>query len=129
MEKRAAYVELCSNFSDGNPCIEADTLGKFARILQSDISALPEFGIRSGGFVIDTLEAAFRCFLTTDSYRDAVLKAVNPGEDTDTTAAVTGALAGLAYRIKAIPPVWLESPAGYGEILRLSGAMVEALTA
>jgi ADP-ribosylglycohydrolase len=42
---------------------------------------------------------------------------------------VTGAVAGLAYGIKAIPPVWLESLAGYGEILRLSGAMVEALAA
>jgi ADP-ribosylglycohydrolase len=102
MEKRAAYVELGGDFSDRNPFIEADTLGKFARILRSDISALPEYGIRSGGFVIDTLEAALWCFLTTDSYRDAVLKAVNlgeetEGEDTDTTAAVIGALAGLAY--------------------------------
>ncbi|MDR2785814.1 MAG: ADP-ribosylglycohydrolase family protein, partial [Treponema sp.] len=127
MEKRAAYVELCGDFSDRNPFIEADTLGKFARILRSDISALPESGIRSGGFVIDTLEAAFWCFLTTDNYRDAVLKAVNLGEDTDTTAAVTGALAGLAYGIKAIPTVWLESLAGYGEILRLAGAMAKAL--
>jgi ADP-ribosylglycohydrolase len=128
MEKRAAYAELCGDFSDGNPRIEADTLGKFARILRSDISALPESAIRSGGFVIDTLEAALWCFLTTDSYRDAVLKAVNLGEDTDTTAAVTGALAGLAYGIKAIPTVWLESLTGYGEIIRLSGAMAEALT-
>jgi ADP-ribosylglycohydrolase len=82
--------------------------------------------IKSGGFVIDTLEAALWCFLTTDSYRAAVLKAVNLGEDTDTTAAVTGALAGLAYGIKAIPTIWLESLAGYGEINRLAGAMTAA---
>jgi ADP-ribosylglycohydrolase len=125
MEKRAAYAELCGDFSEGNSCIDADTLGKFARILRSDISALPESVIKSGGFVIDTLEAALWCFLTTDSYRDAVLKAVNLGEDTDTTAAVTGALAGLAYGIKTIPTVWLESLAGYEEILRLSGAMAD----
>jgi ADP-ribosylglycohydrolase len=129
MEKRAAYVELRGDFSDGHPCIDADTLGKFARILRSDISALPESGIKSGGFVIDTLEAAFWCFLTTDGYRDAVLKAVNLGEDTDTTAAVTGALAGLAYGIKAIPAVWLERLAGYGEILHLAKAMMEGLAA
>jgi ADP-ribosylglycohydrolase len=128
MEKKVAYAELCGDFSDGKPYIDADTLGKFARVLRSDISALPESGIKSGGFVIDTLEAALWCFLTTDNYRDAVLKAVNLGEDTDTTAAVTGALAGLTYGIKAIPTVWLESLAGYGEIIRISGAMVEGLT-
>jgi ADP-ribosylglycohydrolase len=127
MEKWAAYAELCGDFSDGNPYIDADTLGKFARLLRSDISSLPESGIKSGGFVINTLEAALWCFLTTDNYRNAVLKAANLGEDTDTTAAVTGALAGLAYGIKAIPTVWLESLAGYGEILRLSGVMAEAL--
>ncbi|MDR1307101.1 MAG: ADP-ribosylglycohydrolase family protein [Treponema sp.] len=96
MEKSAAYAELRGNFSDGNPYIDTDTLGVFDRIIWSDISALSESCIQSEGFVIDTLEAALWCFLTTDSYRDAVLKAVNLGEDTDTTAAVTGALAGLA---------------------------------
>jgi ADP-ribosylglycohydrolase len=129
MDKKAAYAELCGDFSEGNPLIDTGTLGKFARLLRSDISALPESGIKSGGFVIDTLEAALWCFLTTDSYRDAVLAAVNLGGDTDTTAAVTGALAGLAYGIKAIPAVWLEGLAGYGEILRLSGAMAEGLAA
>ncbi|MDR0710703.1 MAG: ADP-ribosylglycohydrolase family protein [Spirochaetaceae bacterium] len=127
MEKRAAYVELCGDFSDRNPCIEADTLGKFARILRSDLSALPESGIRSGGFVIDTLEAALWCFLTTDSYRDAVLKAVNLGEDTDTTAAVTGALAGITYGLDAIPAEWLKTLAASEDIRRLAGAMAKAL--
>ena len=63
------------------------------------------------------------CFLTTDNYQDAVLKAVNLGEDTDTTAAVTGALAGLAYGLGDIPPHWLEPLAGYSDILALSTAM------
>jgi ADP-ribosylglycohydrolase len=57
--------------------------------------------------VIDTLEAALWCFLTTDSYAECVLKAVNLGEDTDTTAAVAGGLAGLLYGVDAIPEAWL----------------------
>jgi ADP-ribosylglycohydrolase len=68
---------------------------------------LPESKIRSGGYVIDTLEAALWCFLTTDSYAECVLKAVNLGEDTDTTAAVAGGLAGLLYGVDAIPEEWL----------------------
>ena len=51
--------------------------------------------VKSSGFVLHTLQAALWCLLTTKSYDQCVLKAVNLGEDTDTTAAVAGALAGL----------------------------------
>jgi ADP-ribosylglycohydrolase len=83
--------------------------------------------LKNGGFVIDTLEAAFWCFLTTDNYRDAVLKAVNLGDDTDTTAAVTGSLAGLCYGVDAIPAEWREMLAGCGDIRRLAEAMARTL--
>ena len=64
-------------------------------------------GIGSSGYVLDTYEAAAWCFLTTDSYRECVLKAVNLGEDTDTTACVAGALAGAVYGFDAIPREWV----------------------
>lgn len=65
--------------------------------------------IRSSGYVIDTLEAALWCFLTTDSYRECVLAAVNLGEDTDTVAAVAGGLAGIYYGggENGIPAEWI----------------------
>jgi ADP-ribosylglycohydrolase len=126
-DKAAAYTKLQNRFRDGCTFIADDTLGKFARLLKNDIRSLPESVIRSGGFVIDTLEAAFWCFLTTDTYRDAVLKAINLGEDTDTTAAVTGALAGITYGLDAIPTEWLETLAASEDIRRLAGAMAKAL--
>ncbi len=58
---------------------------------------LDESKIGSSGFVKDTLEASLWCLLNTSSYEEAVLKAVNLGYDTDTTAAVCGGLAALAY--------------------------------
>jgi ADP-ribosylglycohydrolase len=125
-DKKAAYTELQSDFQGGCPYIDSATLGKFDRILRTDISTLPEAAIRSGGFVIDTLEAALWCFLTTDTYRGAVLKAVNMGDDTDTTAAVTGALAGLYYGEDAIPADWLDNLAGLDDIRRIAGAMADA---
>ncbi len=121
--KKAAYTELQRDFARSVPFISKATLARFGRILENDISTLPEEEIRSGGFVIDTLEAAFWCFMTTDNYKDAVLKAVNLGEDTDTTGAVTGALAGLAYELDSIPQEWREQLAAYEEVRRIAVAM------
>ncbi|MBR5479106.1 MAG: ADP-ribosylglycohydrolase family protein [Clostridia bacterium] len=67
--------------------------------------------IGSTGFVIHTLEASLWCLLTTGNYRDCVLRAVNLGSDTDTTAAVAGGLAGLWYGCEQIGEEWIEMTA------------------
>lgn len=76
------------------------------------LKGVPEHGIRSGGFVRDTLKAATWCFVNTNSYEECVLATVNLGDDTDTTAAVAGALAGTAYGIDAIPQEWIDALRG-----------------
>jgi ADP-ribosylglycohydrolase len=125
MEKTAAYLELRSDFRNGSPYIGSGVLRKFAPVLRSDITELPESRISSGGFVIDTLEAALWCFMTTDGYGEAVLKAVNLGDDTDTTAAVTGAIAGLAYGLEAVPAGWLDVLAASSDIHRIARTLAE----
>jgi ADP-ribosylglycohydrolase len=92
---------------------------KFNRLLFDDISQVEEFNIKSSGYVIDTLEASIWCLLTTNSYTEAVLRAVNLGNDTDTTGAVTGGLAGLIYGIDAIPKEWLHNLARNEDIDKL----------
>ena len=67
---------------------------------------IPEYYIKSTGYVVDTLEAVLYCLLNTDNYCEGVLKAVNLGDDTDTVGAITGGLAGLAYGWDSIPPIW-----------------------
>lgn len=64
--------------------------------------------IRGSGYVVECLEAALWCFWQTTSFMEAVLKAVNLGDDADTTAAVCGQVAGAFYGETGIPPVWLE---------------------
>ena len=73
----------------------------------SELAEFPESEIRSSGYVVDTFEAAIWSLVTTDNYRDAMLKAVNLGDDTDTIAAIAGGLAGLYYGYESIPEEWL----------------------
>jgi ADP-ribosylglycohydrolase len=63
--------------------------------------ALAEIG--SGGYVPETVGAAFFCLGATTNFKDAVVLAVKAGGDTDTTAAIVGALAGTYYGLDAIP--------------------------
>lgn len=71
------------------------------------IASRPVEAVESDGYCEHTLEAALWCFLNTFSYADCVLAAVNLGGDTDTTAAVAGAIAGVYYGFGAIPPKWV----------------------
>ena len=79
----------------------------FKKLFNPEFAALPESEIKSTGYVLSTLEASIWCFLNTDNYKDAVLKAVNLGGDTDTIAALTGGLAGMYYGYDNIPKEWL----------------------
>lgn len=62
--------------------------------------------IRSSGYVIHTIEAAVWSLVTTESFKEALLKAVNLGDDADTVGAVAGGLAGLYYGYENVPDDW-----------------------
>ena len=76
--------------------------------------------IHSTEYVIDTLEASLWCIFNTTNYKDAVLKAVNLGDDTDTVGAITGGLAGIIYGYDTIPSEWLEVLAKKDDIIKLA---------
>lgn len=80
--------------------------GPYKRI--KDIQKLNESDIRSSGYVVDTLEAALWCIVTSGGYKETVLKAVNLGGDTDTIAAIAGGLAGIIYGYDSIPEKWID---------------------
>lgn len=83
-----------------------DTVYVYQRVLDGSLANLKEDEIHSSGFVVHTLEAALWCNLTSNSYKEAVLKAVNLGDDTDTVAAVAGSIAGIYYGYESIPESW-----------------------
>ncbi len=107
----AAYLKYGWRITDSDDDHEAEWEW-FKLLFKADFAALPESEIKSTGYVLSTLEASIWCFLNTDNYKDAVLKAVNLGGDTDTIAAITGGLAGLYYGYDNIPSNWCEKIAG-----------------
>ena len=81
---------------------------RYGRLSDLDVMAsIPENEIRSSGYVVDTLEAAVWSLVSTGSFRECLIKAVNLGDDADTVGAVAGGLAGLYYGYSAIPDEWL----------------------
>ncbi|MCY1659525.1 ADP-ribosylglycohydrolase family protein [Chryseobacterium sp. SL1] len=91
----------------------------FDRVLKNDISEYHEDSISSGGYVLHSLEASLWCFLNSENYTEAVLKAVNLGEDTDTTGAITGGIAGIYYGFESIPKEWVNVLARKEDIEKL----------
>ena len=79
--------------------------------------------IHSTEYVIDTLEASLWCIFNTTSYKDAVLKAVNLGDDANTVGAITGGLAGIIYGYDTIPSEWLEVLAKKDDIIELANKL------
>lgn len=79
--------------------------------------------IRSSGYVVDTLEAACWAVGTSKSFSEAVLKAVNLGDDADTVGAVTGQIAGAIWGLSAIPPHWIERLSWRDRLIEIGEAL------
>jgi ADP-ribosyl-[dinitrogen reductase] hydrolase len=94
-------------------------------IAAGDYRGKTDEAIKGSGYVIRCLEAAAWSFWRTASFRDAVLCAVNLGDDADTTAAVCGQLAGAFHGEAGIPPEWLARLVMVDEIRTLAERLAD----
>jgi hypothetical protein len=133
------YPELQAEMVHFERLFDGMTYSKHQSLLKTDIDAykkidfweasMPSLAsakvddIRSTGYAVDTLEASIWCLITTNSFEDAVLRAVNLGGDTDTTGAVTGALAAIYYGYEAIPQKWVDRLARKDDIHDLAARL------
>lgn len=92
----------------------------YHRLLQGDITLLNEEEIQSSGYVVHTLEAALWSLLTSQSFKEILLKAVNLGDDADSVGAVAGGLAGVYYGFSALPDEWVKAIIKGQEIIALA---------
>ena len=99
---------------------------KFGRMVDlMEFAKASEDEIKSTGYVVDSLEAAVWSLITTTSFEEGLLRAVNLGDDTDTIGAIAGGLAGLYYGYDNIPEEWRKVIIKDDEIIALC-ELVEA---
>jgi len=116
-------MSCCDNENSGKTDGEADQTAKLMDTSIPSITKVRANEIRSSGYIVDTLEASIWCLINSTSYEEAVLLAVNLGDDADTTGAVTGGLAGLYYGYDSIPKKWIGKIAGRDDIQGLSNRL------
>jgi len=82
--------------------------------------------IVGNGYCVQSLEAALWCFHMTSSFEETILMAANLGDDADTTAAITGQIAGAYYGVGGIPGRWLAKLHMRAEIEAMADALCGA---
>lgn len=78
----------------------------FKEILEESIFDKDASSLSGLGYVISTLEVVLHSFINGNSFKNCVLNAIKIGNDTDTNAALTGALAGYYYN--ELPESWVK---------------------
>lgn len=71
------------------------------------------------GYVVDALWSAIYAIRSTTNYEDCIKVCIELGNDTDTTAAIAGGLAGIIYGVEGIPQRWLDQLKGQDQIEHL----------
>jgi len=116
--------EVMHRIGDRAPRVLRDAIHRVPRESESD---LPMARSGEAGYVVHCVEIAF-WFATHDrSLEDALITIAQAGGDTDTNAAVAGALLGARYGDVALPPRWMDQITGVQGIGQLAERLVSAL--
>ena len=132
--------DACSHFADllvgaiggetKHACFTRDhtecATAEVAAIMRGSYRQKSRNEVRSTGYVVDTLEAALWAVWTSDSFEEALVKAVNLAGDSDTIGAVAGQLAGALWGASAIPARWLHKLAWREKIEAMADRLHEA---
>lgn len=112
VEACVLFCEILADAIEGKPRSEVlrsrdgNYSSKVGEVASGSWKTKSRSKIRGTGYVMDALEASLWCVGRTTSFAGAVLMAANLRDDADTTAAITGQLAGALYGNEAIPGRW-----------------------
>lgn len=107
-------------------CDQMELVQPIASIVAGSWRGKTRDEIDSSGYVAHSLEAALWCVAQGGGFREMVLRAANLGDDADTTAAITGQLAGALFGKAGIPQTWLDKLAWHDRIEALADHLLNA---
>jgi ADP-ribosyl-[dinitrogen reductase] hydrolase len=117
--------EVLHRIGDRAPRALREAIHRVPRESEAD---LPITRAGETGYVVHCIEIAF-WFVTHDwSLEDALIYLAQAGGDTDTNAAVAGALLGARYGEVALPPRWVDQITGAEGIAKLAERLVAVLS-
>lgn len=128
--KLMAYKKMQDNvngFIKKYAILDKEVIVEYDRVLKNSISTYYESEIKASFYVVHSLEAVLWSFMKSKSYSECVLRAVNLGEDTDTNAALAGALAAIFYGGDDIPLEWVKLLPKKNEIEELAMRFQDSL--
>lgn len=77
--------------------------------LSEDYQNMPDFPFKISGYSFDTLQIALWSWIRAQSFEESLNNAIRLGNDVDTFAAITGALAGCYWGYESIPDQWKDN--------------------
>jgi ADP-ribosyl-[dinitrogen reductase] hydrolase len=122
-----AAIATLLNEPNSDPVAVASSVAASAEMLNAldAVAGHSADTLNAGGYVLDTLQAAFWAVTRHNTLEDAVIAAVNLGQDADTTGAVAGALAGAKWGASAIPQRWLDVLLARDELIDLADGILD----
>jgi len=111
-----SWVDACNLASD----TLSDAPDEMLRLSSGGWRRKASSEIRASGYCLDALEAGLWAVEASACFKEAVLTAVNLGEDADTVGAIAGQLAGARYGYQAIPVSWLHALKRKDEIFEIA---------
>lgn len=96
-----------------------ECIKRYDRILKGELKKYKLEDISSQGYIVSTLESVLWVLLNTDSYNQAIIGAINLGNDTDTVGACVGGIAGIKYGFESINDEWKKTLIKYDYIVEM----------
>ena len=126
------YAEMLADAIEGQPVSavlngqQTDWAGTITKIATGSWRGKPRHQIRASGYVAHSLEASLWSVARSGTFAEAVLLAANLGDDADTTAAITGQLAGALHGAATFPEHWLDRLVWRAQIARVSDILSQS---
>lgn len=115
-ECQSIYSILLYTIDDIQYLYSPKEIEPFREVFSTDIFFKNVSQLSGSGYVVDAVGVIINCLFNSDNFRDAILRAILIGDDTDTNASLVGGIAGLAYDI---PTSWIDDLMKKDEILEL----------